>query len=110
MRDRVEVVYGVDDSTTNRAIAHESIKDSLGKKQATVLHALHAGFDTAWDIYRMAPLQFAGVHSVRPRLIELEKKGLVQIVASRVYPDTGRPCAVWKLTPKGEEAWKKLSP
>jgi predicted ArsR family transcriptional regulator len=51
----------------------------------------------------------AWLYSVKPRLTELERMGLVRDSGERAKNDRGRQEIVWQITGRGEQWLKSLS-
>ena len=58
---------------------------------------------TAHEIYARNPKAWLHVGSVRPRLNELEAKGLIELRGRRQDGTTRVSNSTWAITPKGEE-------
>lgn len=86
------------DTTQRAADAVEGEADTLRRQS---LEILRGGDFTADEI---AERLCRSILSIRPRVSELRKKGLIEPTAERRPNRSGHSAVVWKLTPKGSNA------
>lgn len=77
----------------------------LRLKALQSLASVHPGLTGS----QVAQKMDAWLYSVKPRLTELERMGLVRDSGERAKNDRGRQEIVWQITGKGEQWLKSLS-
>lgn len=82
--------------TKQQLLSFEKTKPVIGKRQREVIEMLkiHPRGLSAWEI---ASFTDRMIHTVRPRISELRKLGIVKQSGDRYEPETDRHEAVWVL-------------
>ena len=89
-------------------LALEFVAPKLSGRRLTALQSLasvHPGLTGS----QVAEKMDAWLYSVKPRLTELERMGLVRDSGERAKNDRGRQEIVWQITGRGEQWLKSLS-
>lgn len=96
--------------------AYSDLAPTLGERQTRVLKALaayivreHGNKPTAYELLRFMQgwVPSLDLNSVRPRLTELRKQGLVEKVGRRDCKVTGTSANEWDVTARGRLALKE---
>lgn len=90
-----------------RQISFEDIKPKRKIRYEQILDRLLTGIKTAKEIavelYELGIIPSAERNYTAPRLTELEKIGLVQVINKKKCYYTGKMVAVYQITPEGIE-------
>lgn len=100
-RDRVLEYLGVSDQQVCRSEGRLSVRAVVN--QIVLRSLLNCGNSTAHDIYRRHKDVWLNVACVRPRLMELEARGLVEVIGKVKDSQTGVSNTLWQITEKGKE-------
>jgi hypothetical protein len=90
-----------------RQISFEDIKPKRKIRYEQILDRLLGGIKTAKEIavelYELGLIPSTERNYTSPRLTELEKMGLVQVINKKKCDYTGKTVAVYQITPEGIE-------
>lgn len=88
-----------------RQISFEDIKPKRKLRYEQILDRLLTGVKTAKEIavelYELGLIPSTERNYTSPRLTELEKMGLVQVINKKKCDYTGKTVAVYQITPEG---------
>lgn len=82
-------------TSQTRRESWENVSTELSKRQREVITLLESyGESTAWEL-----AEYSGrmIHALRPRLTELQARGVIEAVGKKMYPKTGKSEAIWRL-------------
>lgn len=90
-----------------RQLSFEDIKPKRKMRYEQILDRLLGGIKTAKEIavelYELGLIPSTERNYTSPRLTELEKMGLVQVINKKKCDYTGKTVAVYQITPEGIE-------
>lgn len=90
-----------------RQLSFEDIKPKRKMRYEQILDRLLSGIKTAKEIavelYELGLIPSTERNYTSPRLTELEKMGLVQVINKKKCDYTGKTVAVYQITPEGIE-------
>jgi hypothetical protein len=90
-----------------RQLSFEDIKPKRKIRYEQILDRLLGGIKTAKEIavelYELGLIPSTERNYTSPRLTELEKMGLVQVINKKKCDYTGKTVAVYQITPEGIE-------
>lgn len=92
---------------TTRQLSFEDIKQKRKIRYEQILDRLLTGTKTAKEIavelYELGIIPSTERNYTAPRLTELEKMGLVEVIDKKKCDYTGKTVAVYQITPEGIE-------
>lgn len=90
-----------------RQLSFEDIQDKKKKRYEQILDRLLTGVKTAKEVaielFDLGFIPSTERNYTAPRLTELEKMGLVEVINKKKCDYTGKTVAVYQITPKGIE-------
>ena len=90
-----------------RQLSFEDIKPKRKKRYEDILDRLitcpQTAKEVAVELYDLGITNTTERNTTAPRLTELEKMGLVAVVAKKKCDYTGKMVAIYEITPKGIE-------
>ena len=90
-----------------RQLSFEDIKQKRKIRYEQILDRLLTGIktakETAVELYELGIIPSTERNYTAPRLTELEKMGLVQVIDKKKCDYTGKTVAVYEITPEGIE-------